>query len=383
MVALGSLVVSSGHAAPNQSVLEVSNSCAAVGSTSQLVIWGSNLAGGTLMDTGLAGIHLFQPMPEPAGNFTVTVTIAPTIVGTDVIELFTAAGTVPASRDLLIELPPREPACPATTPGPSPCLPPGQPIPATLTGILPTFTDPPTVFADTAWFVDYRGTNAGQTAATTSPDVNGATSTTLPGSVATPGPHMITALSQPAPIVAGPPPRPPFLIGPNDVYTTFPIVVCQPPPPTTTTTVKGTVPTTTGTSGPTTTAAPGAPTTLPPLTLPPTTAPPVTSPPSSPTLTVNPGVGYGGEVTEVHGSGFPPGVTVTLEWLPGIGTVAAPVAPDGTFTVGFLVFPHDRIGARLVHAQGFPATVAAVFLDELGPEEPPAAANGEWIFRQA
>jgi hypothetical protein len=99
-------------------------------------------------------------------------------------------------------------------------------------------------------------------------------------------------------------------------------------------------------------------------------------------LSVDPAVGYGGEVTQVHGSGFPPGITVTLEWLPGLGTVSTPVASDGTFTVGFLIMPRDQIGVRLVHARGFPAGVSTPFLDELGGVQPPGAANGQWIFRQ-
>jgi hypothetical protein len=384
---LGVVLVSSGHAQAAPAILEVSNSCAVRGTTTQLTIWGSRVpaGGGTLSDTQ----NQFS-MPEPAGNFTATVpSYTPPNVGTDVVELITNP-TVPAAatRNILVELPPRQAPCPSTAPGPTPCLTPGQPVPVSVTGLVPFLGDngAPVTLNDTTWFLDYRGTNALQPFFATSPTVNNAASATLPGKQATPGAHMVTALSQPAPIVAGPPPNPPFALGPDDVYTTFLITICQPPPPTTTTTVHGTVPPTTPTTPgqtTTTTAAPTTPTTIPPgVFLPPTTTPPVTAPPGSPTLAVDPNVGYGGEVTQVHGSGFPPNTVVRLEWLPGIGTVTARVAADGTFTVGMLVFPHDEIGVRLVHAQGFPATVSATFLDELGPEGPPAASNGEWIFRQ-
>jgi hypothetical protein len=75
-------------------------------------------------------------------------------------------------------------------------------------------------------------------------------------------------------------------------------------------------------------------------------------------------------------------MTVSLEWEPGIGTQPVTVGSDGMFDVGILVFPHDQIAPRLVHAQGYPQSVSAKFLNELGPEEPPAVSNGQWVFRQ-
>ena len=98
-------------------------------------------------------------------------------------------------------------------------------------------------------------------------------------------------------------------------------------------------------------------------------------------LTINPQVVAAGDVTQVHGVGFPPNASVILEWEPGIGIVTAQVGPDGTFTTPFLVIPNDQIGTRLVQASGFPATVSASLLVELGPAEPPSA-DGEWIFRR-
>jgi hypothetical protein len=381
---LGLVLASSSHAAPTTPALEVSNSCVGIGTTSQLVIWGSNLSGGTLTDFGLNGVHLFPPVTEPAGNFTTVETISPTVAGLDTIEL-AVPGAIGATRSLLVVFPQREP-CPTTAPPPAPCLPGGLPVPVSVTGLRPFLNDSgqPDTLADTTWFLDYRGENAGQPHFATSPDtVNGTTDNSqavLPASLATPGAHMVTALSQPQAFSVGPPLSPPFALGPDDVYTTFPVTICQPPPPTTTT--GPTVPTTTPTTGTTATTTPTTPTTGPPIITVPTIPTPSTLPPLSPTLTVNPAVGFGGEVTQVHGSGFPPGSTVTLEWLTGIGTVATKAAADGTFTVALLVFPHDQIGVRFVHARGYPASVSARFLNELGPEEPPAASNGQWIFRE-
>ena len=55
----------------------------------------------------------------------------------------------------------------------------------------------------------------------------------------------------------------------------------------------------------------------------------------------------------VHGSGFAPGAKVTLEWLPGIGTVTATAGTDGTFNIGLLVLFHDLVGARQGPRPGF------------------------------
>jgi hypothetical protein len=86
-------------------------------------------------------------------------------------------------------------------------------------------------------------------------------------------------------------------------------------------------------------------------------------------------------VTMVHGSGFAPGAKVTLEWLPGIGTVTATAGADGTFNIGLLVLFHDLVGARQVHAQGFPGSVAAPFLVETGTAMPPSHGGAALVFR--
>jgi hypothetical protein len=374
IVVLGLTVVSASRAQAVPPVLEVSNSCVVVDTPTQLTIWGSNLPAGNLIDED----GRFAQLSGLSGSFTITLslTYVPANAGTDTITL----GSF--SRDILVVNPgplTGAPGCPTTAPSSTPCLPGGKPVPVAVTGLLPLNVDLPPL--TTVWYLDYPGAEAGPTAFATSNvtrignTFTFATSTVLPGPQATPGLHTITALSQP------------IRHGVLDVYTTFPISICQTQITTTTNTTvshTNTTPTTatsTASSGTTTTASTTTTTT--------TTATTTTtsSSPAGPTLTVNPDVGYGGEVTQVHGSGFPHNTVVILEWLvtpelvPGIGTMPAHVGGDGTFTVGFLVFPHDQIGVRRVHVQGFPATVSAAFLDELGPEEPPAAANGQWIFR--
>ena len=98
-------------------------------------------------------------------------------------------------------------------------------------------------------------------------------------------------------------------------------------------------------------------------------------------LTISPQVVATGDVTQVHGVGFPPNTSVILEWQPGIGIVTAQVGPDGSFTTPFLVIPRDQLGTRLVQASGYPPSVSAGLLVEVGPAEPPSA-DGQWIFRR-
>jgi hypothetical protein len=158
-----------------------------------------------------------------------------------------------------------------------------------------------------------------------------------------------------------------------DAYVTYTVTVCNPVPTTTattqprTTTVATTAPTTAAT---TSTTVAGT-----------TTTTPTTQPPSNQALTATPAVGSPGLVTMVHGSGFAPGAKVTLEWLPGIGTVIAVAGPDGTFNVGLLVLSHDQVGQRQVHAQGFPGNVATAFLVETGTAVPPSHGGAALVFR--
>ena len=63
---------------------------------------------------------------------------------------------------------------------------------------------------------------------------------------------------------------------------------------------------------------------------------------------LEPQVGPPGIVAVAIGEHFPPGSLVTLRWNRGISQPLAPivVGPDGTFTVGVLVFHNDRLGPR-------------------------------------
>jgi hypothetical protein len=72
-----------------------------------------------------------------------------------------------------------------------------------------------------------------------------------------------------------------------------------------------------------------------------------------PVLRVDPGVGPPGFVPIVSGANFPPGITVTLAWQPGISApTRVRVAADGTFQAQLLVFHHDRLGPRAAVASG-------------------------------
>jgi len=73
-----------------------------------------------------------------------------------------------------------------------------------------------------------------------------------------------------------------------------------------------------------------------------------------PTLTVNPAIGPPGFVTRASGVDFPPGVTLNLAWDGGINPPARPVVirPNGTFDAQALVFNRDRLGNRLLAANG-------------------------------
>jgi WD40-like Beta Propeller Repeat len=68
----------------------------------------------------------------------------------------------------------------------------------------------------------------------------------------------------------------------------------------------------------------------------------------APQLRLEPQVGPPGIVAVAIGENFPPGSLVTLRWDQGISQPLAPipVGPDGTFSVGVLVFHHDVLGPR-------------------------------------
>jgi hypothetical protein len=90
-----------------------------------------------------------------------------------------------------------------------------------------------------------------------------------------------------------------------------------------------------------------------------TVPPPILGP--GPACVLDPPVGPPGFVTRARCVRFPPGVTATLRWSPGIGTVTVPTG-SGEFAVPVLIFPRDQVGPRnlLVEAPG--ASVPVPFM---------------------
>jgi hypothetical protein len=376
VVAVGVAFTGLGHAQA-AAFLEVSNTCAERPSPpgNTMTLWGSRLAlntAYTVEDNG--GLATTSVTADGLGTFTLKLAYTAQNVDTNsdtVFVLNQATGGVVASRAVALVGPGQCPT-PAPAPQPASCLPAGVPVPLTVSG--------PGINSNTAipWYIDYPG--AGHSpkpfaTPTMNPNAPGTISATLPGPLATPGPHIIT-------VIVVPPPGAVFI---PPLYWTFPILICSPPPPPTTATTHpqtttpttSTTPSTPGTPTTTTTLSPTVPTT------PTTLVPPPPPTQGGPALSIRPGVVEDGQVTEVQGAGFPPGGSVTLEWVSGLGTVTTTAGADGTFTVAFLVLPNDEIGYRAVHAAGYPPSVSAPLLVELGPSEPPAAANGQWIFRRS
>jgi hypothetical protein len=91
-----------------------------------------------------------------------------------------------------------------------------------------------------------------------------------------------------------------------------------------------------------------------------------------PLLKVDPGIGPPGFVPLASGSGFPPGVTVTLTWDFGLSApTSAVVGPDGTFRAQMLVFYKDPLGPRNLAASGTGfAAVKAPFRVVAGAGQP-------------
>jgi hypothetical protein len=174
------------------------------------------------------------------------------------------------------------------------------------------------------------------------------------------------------------------------VTITRPLSTPPPPPTTGTTTPAPTTshPTTTsppttashpGTTAPKTktTTKPGTTTTTIPATTTTTLAPP---PPGSPTLTVNPGLGPPGLVTQFSGQDFPANTAITVQWSPGIGSAVVTSSSTGTISGSILIMYHDEIGDRVLAAVGYP-TATAPFLVVPSPEEP-AGSSDQFLFRR-
>ncbi|MBW3615359.1 MAG: hypothetical protein KY439_08645 [Actinobacteria bacterium] len=123
------------------------------------------------------------------------------------------------------------------------------------------------------------------------------------------------------------------------------------------------------------------------VTLPPDDAPVATTstsvvvppPTAGASLTLTPPLGPPGVVTLAAGAGFPPG-PVTLAWSRGLGTTFAMAGPDGTFAVGMLVFPKDRLGPRTAVASGGGVSANAEFL-VVPPTVQPSASDVTQITR--
>ena len=100
----------------------------------------------------------------------------------------------------------------------------------------------------------------------------------------------------------------------------------------------------------------------------------------SPQVRLDPAVGPPGFVTTLSGSDFPPGALITFRWDRGITQRLAPVAvgPDGTFSVGVLVFHRDRLGPRQLAVSAGPGGPTFVekttpFLVVPAPNQPSGA----------
>ncbi|CAA9229274.1 MAG: hypothetical protein AVDCRST_MAG76-1142 [uncultured Acidimicrobiales bacterium] len=65
-----------------------------------------------------------------------------------------------------------------------------------------------------------------------------------------------------------------------------------------------------------------------------------------PVLACSPCLGPPGFVTQLAGTGFPPGAAVTLRWTPGLGDKLVNVDATGSFSTQMLVMPGDPLGPR-------------------------------------
>lgn len=97
-------------------------------------------------------------------------------------------------------------------------------------------------------------------------------------------------------------------------------------------------------------------------------------------LTITPGAAAPGFVVIVHGSGFPAGRQIELQWSDGIGAaqpIDVTVGGDGSFDRQVLIFPHDFAGERQMTA-GTPANpnafpgAEATLLVSAGQGSPPS-----------
>jgi len=97
-------------------------------------------------------------------------------------------------------------------------------------------------------------------------------------------------------------------------------------------------------------------------------------------LTISPTSASPGFVVTVHGSGFPAGKQIDLQWSFGIGAarpIEVTVGTDGSFDQQVLIFAHDFAGERDLTA-GIPGNptafpgAQATFLVSAGQGSPPS-----------
>jgi hypothetical protein len=108
------------------------------------------------------------------------------------------------------------------------------------------------------------------------------------------------------------------------------------------------------------------------------------------TLAIDPTVIRRGELTHVTGTGFAPGIPVTLTWqlrggAPLLGTLTLTAGSTGNIAAFFLVMPGDLLGARqLVATQGVATRgglkLTADALVEPGPMQP--TSGGHLVYRR-
>ncbi len=108
-------------------------------------------------------------------------------------------------------------------------------------------------------------------------------------------------------------------------------------------------------------------------------------------LAIDPAVIQRGELTHVTGTGFAPGIPVTLTWqLPGsgrplLGTLTVTAGTDGTITAFFLVMPGDLLGARQLVATQGAATQGGIKLTAdalVGPGPMQPTSGGHLVYRR-
>ena len=107
---------------------------------------------------------------------------------------------------------------------------------------------------------------------------------------------------------------------------------------------------------------------------------------ATPTVLLNPGVGGPGSVTVATGAKFPPKRAITLVWVePGSllrGGFPEPAFTvtsnaDGTLTASAIVFPHSRVGGRILLATIGAFSANAPYLVTQGTAQPP-----DFVYRR-